>query len=264
MDCRRILLLVDGSPASKSALQAACTLAESRRASVTVTHVVLRPREADPVVEAALADLEHHGVAATGGVLVARRGEEPEAAAARAAEIGADLVVVGTRGLAGTRALLLGSFSQRLAAALDLPLVLVRAQGKAPAPDFDRWIVGTADLEEGCRLVQTVAALAPGARVHVVAVDGVVGELHVTPAHARRVIRDAVAAARDAGLLASGQIVSAPDVAPVLLRLASEHDCTAIVLGSRRPRPVDALLLGSVAQAVVHHGRLPVLLAGRE
>ena len=263
MDCARILVLVDGSAASDSALQAACALAEARRAAVAVAHVALRPRPDDPPVTAALADLEGHGVPATGKTLVTRRGEEPAAAAAYADEVGADLVVVGTRGLAGTRAVLLGSFSQRLAAEIDLPLVLVRAQGTAPAPDFDRWVVGTADLGEAARLVETVAGVAPGSRVHVVTVDGAIGDLHVTPAHARRVVKEAVARARELGLLASGQVVSAPEVAPVLLRLAGEHDCRAIILGSRRPRPVDALLLGSVAQSVVHSGRLPVLLAGR-
>ena len=175
--------------------------------------------------------------------------------AQHAAAIGADLVVVGSRGLAGAPAVLLGSFSQRVAADLDLPLVVVRAQ--PGGPDFSRWLVGTTGAGEARRLLATVASLTPGARVHIAAVAtaGVKNPVGI--------VRDAVEAARDAGLLASGQVVPGPDVAAALLEVAEDHRCGVIILGSRRPRALEALLLGSVAQEVVHEGTVPVVLSGR-
>jgi nucleotide-binding universal stress UspA family protein len=255
MDCGTILVLVDGLEPAESAVDAAAALACTHRAAVAVARVRSHDVAHDALVESAVDRLRSAGVPAEGAVLVAPSGQRAAAVAKHAASIGADLVVVGSRGLAGASAVLLGSFSQRVAAAVDLPIVVVRArQGR---PDFSRWLVGTTGRQEARRVLATIAALSPGARVHiaVVAAGGVRKPVDVA--------RDAVATARDAGLLASAQVVSGPDVASALLRIAEEHGCGVIILGSRRPRALHALLFGSVGQEIVHEGTVPVVMARR-
>jgi nucleotide-binding universal stress UspA family protein len=254
MDCAKILVLVDGRRPSNSAVDAAAALACAHRAGVAVLRI-RRRLASDQVVGAAVHRLRQSGIPSTGAVVVAERGEEAAAVAQYAAAVGADLVVVGSRGLGRIPAALLGSFSQRIAAELDLPLVIVRAQ--PPDLDLDSWLVGIADRCESRKLLETVSELKPGARVHVVAVASVGVE---DPSN---LVREAVEAARDIGLLASGQVVSGPDVAASLLRAAEDHQCGAVILGSRRPGPLEALLRGSVAQDLLHEGTVPVVLAGR-
>lgn len=255
MDCGKILVLVDGLPPAKSAVDAAAALACTHRATVAVARVRSHEVAHDAVVESAVGRLHSAGVPAEGAVLVAASGQEAAAVARHAASIGADLVVVGSRGLAGASAVLLGSFSQRIAAGLDLPIVVVRA--RRGRPDFDRWLVGTTGHPEARRLLATIAALTPGARVHiaVVATGGVRKPVDVALA--------AVVTAREAGLLASAQVVSGPDVAPALLKIAEQRRCGVIILGSRRRGTLQALLFGSVGQEVVHEGTVPVVMAGR-
>lgn len=253
MECNKILVLVDGGQPSERAVDAAAALACMHRATVAVARVRTGGGVGDAVIESALARLTKAGVPARGTVLVSPHGEEAGAVVQHAAAIGADLVMVGSRGLAGVPAVLLGSFSQRVAAELDLPIVVVPAQSAGPG--FSRWLVGAADRGEAARLLEIVASLTPGARVHIAVMSPVKNPIAI--------MRDMVDGARDLGLLASGQVVSGPDVAAALLEVAEEHRCRVIILGSRRPLPLEALVLGSVAQEVVHESRVPVVLAGR-
>jgi nucleotide-binding universal stress UspA family protein len=78
---------------------------------------------------------------------------------------------------------------------------------------------------------------------------------------ADRVAADGVRAARAAGLepVADAREATGP-VWRALLTAAAEADADVIVAGSHGYGEVKALLLGSTAQALGHHARLPLLL----
>lgn len=112
----RVLVATDGSPAAAAALAAFARLPQSEGASVELLYV--RALDADdPGGEraAALFAAQRRGVPV--GIDVRfrlARGHVAETVIARAEDIEADLVVLGTRGLTGPRGLLFGSTAERV------------------------------------------------------------------------------------------------------------------------------------------------------
>jgi nucleotide-binding universal stress UspA family protein len=140
-----IVVGVDNSEGAKAALRFALEEAKLRGASLRAVHAWQFASIGAPGIEAGtpptfgvdFADLER-GVAASlentldeaipdpGGVNVERRVVEGAAAAALVEESrGADLLVVGSRGLGGFRGLLLGSVGQQVAQHASCPVVIV-------------------------------------------------------------------------------------------------------------------------------------------
>ena len=56
-------------------------------------------------------------------------------------------------------------------------------------------------------------------------------------------------------------VVQEHAAASAIVRLARESACGLVAMGTRGRSPVVSLLLGSVAQDVLRHARLPVLLS---
>jgi nucleotide-binding universal stress UspA family protein len=78
---------------------------------------------------------------------------------------------------------------------------------------------------------------------------------------AQRMAEQGATRARDLGLEAEGLAVAdEATVGDTLVRLATERDATAVVVGSHGHRAVRALLLGSTTQEVVRHATCPVLV----
>jgi nucleotide-binding universal stress UspA family protein len=124
---RGILIATDGSAHSDRAAEAAAELALRSSLPVTAVCVATQREEeasAGANVERALAVLRAAGATATGRTPV---GRPYEAIRAVAREVGADLIVVGRRGLGGVERLLLGSTSERVAGFADCPVLIVRA-----------------------------------------------------------------------------------------------------------------------------------------
>ena len=136
---RRLLLAVDGSAAAAAAERAATELAREFRSEITVLHVerplvmtglpgewVAPPPQVDEVTAAAVKRLRRAGVAA-------RPATDPwvgpiAATIVRtAAELGADLIIVGSRGLADLEAVLRGSVSHEVLHQTEMPVVVARA-----------------------------------------------------------------------------------------------------------------------------------------
>jgi len=137
----------DGSKDSSKAVQVACTLAGKFAARVAVVHVyhspatVFAPGPGMPLPN--FADLEQaaeesgRSVLAKGVEIASRAGvrargelmESPsavEAIVTFASEEGADLIVVGTRGMTGFKKLLLGSVSSGVVSHSRCPVLVVR------------------------------------------------------------------------------------------------------------------------------------------
>jgi nucleotide-binding universal stress UspA family protein len=136
-----VLVAVDGSPAADAALLRAVALAGRIGANLTVLHVAepaRLPSSFDPPRTYALAEstARLHGEriladarALAGGVPLATEmhfGDPSEVICRRATELGADLVVVGSRGLGAIERVLLGSVSDAVIRCAPCSVLVVR------------------------------------------------------------------------------------------------------------------------------------------
>ena len=144
---KRIFVGLDGGPSARLALNEAIRIALASGGEVTCAYVVEhRPQLVDvdagfaaerdrdaaataaatPVLDDARAVLAQQHVPGTVRALDAY-GEDVAAVLMRtAAEVGADLIVMGTSGRHGLRRLLLGSVAESLLRSADRPVLLVR------------------------------------------------------------------------------------------------------------------------------------------
>ena len=148
----KIVIATDGSPTGKAAVTAGVELAAEEGARAVIVHVVsildfaehdngsapagpqrLPRTEDDAVLEDALAEAAEHGVAATAELLV---GYPPKQIVRLAAELGADLIVVGSRGLSRLQGVVMGSTSREVLRHAGRPVLVVQPV-RAPVPAGD-------------------------------------------------------------------------------------------------------------------------------
>jgi nucleotide-binding universal stress UspA family protein len=139
----RIVVGVDGSEHAVRALRWAVAEARLRDAELVLVHVATHPGLSPPtpatpqtqaelarlsrelVIDEALAAVRTEGIAVERRPLLGHPAEELAAAAE-----GADLLVVGARGLGGFRGLLLGSVTQHLLASATCPVAVIVPDGR--------------------------------------------------------------------------------------------------------------------------------------
>jgi nucleotide-binding universal stress UspA family protein len=278
----RILLATDGSEASRAAVDATIAIAKSPTAKVRVAHVwnlevhhrhgqwdVEVRSEAEKLVDAAVERLFRAGVIAQREIIRADSNHVAAAIAFSAKNFGADLVVIGSRGLSDWQSLTQHSISHQLLCAVDCPLLIVRG---LPAGATGRTskillaIAGGDDLAPGVRAAVAVAE--PGAYVMVVhvaqAIFGLQGFAYVEPSDE---IRDTMARACglviDAGIKVQGMVAHQGPVAKAVAEIAQDWNADLIVIGSSRMRDIASLFLGSVSHDLLHMTDRPVLIAER-
>jgi nucleotide-binding universal stress UspA family protein len=136
----RIVLGIDGSDHAVKAATVAAELAKAVGAEVLVLHVLERmaaskggpatdlelPRDAASLVETAAARLKEDGIKTTEKVVTAPSGRVVPEILGAAEEAGADLIVVGSRGLSDFSGLLIGSVSHKLIQHANCPVLVVR------------------------------------------------------------------------------------------------------------------------------------------
>ncbi len=121
------------------------------------------------------------------------------------------------------------------------------------------------------RHVAGLARLVPGLEVHVVSVqptgeDWIVRRL-IRPEElaemerewSQAVMEPACTILREAGIEPHCHLIQG-EVAPSIVRLASELQCDQIVMGTRGQSALTGLLMGSVATKVLHLSPIPVTL----
>jgi len=278
----RILLATDGSEASQAAVDATIAIAKSPIAKVMVAHVwnlevhhrhghwdVEVRSDAAKLVDAAVERVLRAGVIAEREIIRADRNHVAAAIAIAAKNFGADLVVIGSRGLSDWQSLTQHSVSHQLLCAVDCPLVIVRglpAGATAGASKILLAIAGGDDLAPGVRAAVAVAQ--PGASVMVVhvaqAIFGLEGFAYV---ESDEEIRDTMARACgfviDAGINVQGMIAHEGPVAKAVAEIAQDWNADLIVIGSSRMRDLASLFLGSVSHDLLHLTDRPVLIAER-
>jgi nucleotide-binding universal stress UspA family protein len=277
-----LLIGVDGSEDSRTALRWAASLADDRRLPLRAmwawhypSDTVLRvgridlpdADHTDELIGQQLAHLLADVLGDAASDVEPAVGRGPAAAALlRAAQDGARMVVVGSRGLGGFKGLLLGSVSRQLCEHAPCPVTVVRhAEPDAPVR-LRTIVVGTDGSEHAAAAMRCAAELAaesgaelvvanaagPGDVVHPRDVDP-----HVDLGVRRTMVEGWCAPIRELGVEHHIAVVEG-DARTALLDVASDRKADLLVVGSRGHGRVTRLLLGSVATSVVQHSELPV------
>lgn len=286
---RKLLVAVDFSETSERALSAALELGRRFSAEVHVVHALEVPlpifepyavavppsfatdarKAAEEKLARAAARVKEAGLSGT-----SQLGEVPaaKAIAARAREIGADLVVVGTHGHTGLRHVVLGSVAEGTVRESPCSVLTVKGQG-APAFPPKVVAVGVDFSDPSAEAVAAASELAQefGAALHLVhALDLRIPfvtpyEVAVPDAFlesARQAALDRLGALveekRAAGLEVKAHLASSPPAA-ALTEVAEQIHADLLVTGSRGLTGLKHVILGSVAERTLRHAPCSVL-----
>jgi nucleotide-binding universal stress UspA family protein len=197
-----------------------------------------------------------------------------------AEEVGAGLIVLGSRGLGGVRRALMGSVSDSVVRHAHCPVMVVREE---PVVFPTKILLATDGAEEAKLASSTAADLArsTNSELHVVYVEPVsyVYEMEAWESSRADIRDDLERAAKEtadsrvqeqeqkieeAGAQIAGTHarVGFPDAE--IVGLAGRLGAGLIVMGSRGRGPLKRALLGSVSDSVVRHAHCPVLVVRPE
>jgi nucleotide-binding universal stress UspA family protein len=295
----RILLATDGSPEAERALGTAAVLSEKLGAELHLVSVEPMPdplswpearmmspelrgdvREraedaAREMLEGQAQKARERGAEVSGVHAVAGR---PDAELVRVAEeVGAGLVVMGSRGLGPVRRAVMGSVSLSVVHHSHCSVLVVREDGKLPGP-----ILLAVDGSEQARVAAEAAAeisASTGSGLHVLFVMPTAAHLYGHHFYSRELkesIRER--AENDVRAFLDEQVgwiedhggkvedthmaVGRPDAE--IVKLAEELGAGLTVVGSRGLGGVRRALVGSVSDSVVRHAHGPVLVVRSE
>jgi nucleotide-binding universal stress UspA family protein len=272
---QKVLLATDGLENTALAARAAVDLAKGGGAELHVVHVwhTIPSPHYDRLIRSGLRDagretldeqvrwIEEEGVAVAGSYL--REGRPVEEIVGQAEEIGAGLLVVGSRGMGRLGRLVMGSVSTGLAHRSSCPVLIVR-EGEEEWPP-ERVLVGYGSFEDTERAGLLGAGLgrALGARVELVGV--VEGEDAVAREAGLREMERALAARADE---IEGVVWLRPRVRPlvgdvprVILDVLAEEEKPALLsFGSRVLGRAGRVMVGGVLDRVLGETGGPVLV----
>jgi len=296
MTIARILCPVDFSDASQHAVEHALALARWVNASVAALHVCnpllmpvpTLPPPIDRVPDAELQrvrQLTAERFKAAGGddvdVLV-DIGQPALCILERAAELPADLIVMGTHGASGFEHLVLGSVTEKVLRKANCPVLTVppRARTTSSLPfrhllcaiDFSDWSV--AALELACSLARPSRSVLT--LLHVIewpweeppppALEELPREQAAALAEYRRYLEtsaklrlDTLGGQVGAGVCPPRSRVAHGKAYVEILRTAASTGADLIVMGVRGRRATDVMLFGSTTNQVVRRASCPVL-----
>lgn len=204
-----------------------------------------------------------------------RTGESAREILASAHEFGADLLVIGSRGISGIEEFFLGSVARNVAHHTKIPVLIVHSGGKSPKRvlvAFD----GSNHARDAVALLQTIS-LGDDCEFQVtsvyrpympVVVGGVgdpslidaLGEIHAEERHEIKAqLSAATESLRNAGLKTTGELRSG-DPATQLIEAVNDFGADLVVLGSKGVSGVEGLLVGSVADRILSKVRCSILL----
>jgi nucleotide-binding universal stress UspA family protein len=292
-------LATDGSPNSQQAAQVAAKIAKSFDSKVTVLSAIpsisakAAPLEgeyysrlidkADDNADRAASIFKKAGVSVSEKEVPKGRASTVETIVDYAAQDKTDLIVMGSRGLGGLRRAVLGSVSSGVAAHAPCATLVVWPSG-GEADDADpairRILVAIDGSQNGQRALEAAVDMTKGLKVelriaHIVHIPTLFWSMGVpgSAVPTERIEEDAEKAARQllakAVKFANGSgVADAKDelvndlVSPWqgIVELAEHDDADVIVVGTRGNGGFKKLLLGSVANSVLHYAHRSVLV----
>ena len=286
---KEILIPVDGSPSSEQAAKVGLELARLLRANLTFTNVVDQGTSFTP-------DERHRSKRLIGNALVEfwankakaldlhaipnlATGPNTAKAICQVAEYEAsDLIVMGTHGREGLARAIWGSVAEQVAHETPIPVMFVRHTERPITPRFKRILVPIdADqirhtvIAHAIELAQRLQAKLEF--LHVTVDPAVVfGELDLEPVYNERMRSETRQIMRKT-LDQIGTESLEPEqvelselragfeaVNRTILRHARRTDTDLIVMGTNARTGVMKFIIGSVAESVIHHAEIPVLL----
>ncbi len=278
----RIFLATDGSEAAQAAIDATIAIAKSPTVKVKVAHVWnlevhhrhghwdLEVRsEAAKLVDATVMRLFKAGVIAERQIIRADSDHVAAAIAVEAKEFGADLVVIGSRGLSDWQSLRQHSVGHQLLCAVDCPVLIVRSMAAGGPPKVTKILLAIAGADDLAPAARAAVAVAPPeASVMVVHVaQAIVGVQGFAFVESEDEIRETMARActlmGDAGVEVQGMIAHQGPVSKAVAEIAADWNADLIVVGSSRMGDIGSLFLGSVSHDLLHMTDRPVLIAER-
>ena len=232
-------------------------------------------REARKVLEDQTRKIEEAGGSVAGSYPVVGRPDEQIVRLAE--ELGAGLIVVGSRGLGGMRRVLLGSVSDSIVSHAHCPVLVVRGEGREGA-DFSPGKVlialdGSDEADLALRAAVEVSA-GTGAGLHLAYVlptdhnpfphfygmDKYEADLERAKQDSRTYLEKQKERIEDEGGSVAEVHVRSGRPDEEIVRLSEELDAALVVLGSRGLGGVKRALMGSVSSSVVRHAGCPVLV----
>jgi nucleotide-binding universal stress UspA family protein len=302
----KVLLAIDGSKEAELAARSAAELADKTGSELHVVHVFgITPwypaysdatdldgaELGDPVLEEdlqrsseqrarELLDAEVEKLRSVGGTLAQAHlveGGVPQEIVGLAEEIGAGLLVVGSRGRGGIRRALMGSVSDSVVRHAHCPVLVVRDGERESDYLPGRILLAVDGSEEASAAVRTAVDLAErtSSELHVVHVGEVTPVSHPErrgyharyeqlQEEARRLLEEQVDEVKSAGgTVARAHLrMGRPDEEIVLL--GEEIGATLIVTGSRGLGGMRRALMGSASDSIVRHAHCPVLVVRQE
>jgi len=293
----KILLATDGSDGARLASEVASRIAKAFDSEVTILSAIpslsatAAPLEgeyysrlvnkADDNADAAAAVFKKAGVSAT-------EKEIPQGSASvvgriveTAAEEKAGLIVMGTRGLGGFRRAVLGSVSSAVAAHAGCATLVVRSTKKGAAGgDIKKVLVAIDDSQNAQRALEAAVELANRFKAelritHVVYVPmfswsmGIPGSTSAVDQIeedaenlGKKLLTKAVKFAKSNGAADVKEELVTDLTAPAqaIVRIAERTGTDVIVMGTRGNGGFKKLLMGSVANSVLHYAGCSVLV----
>ncbi len=278
----RILLATDGSEEAELAARTAADLAGKTGSELHVVHVLALPPETlhDPFGADAREEFERSGRArldelvgrleASGGEVVGahfRIGSPAAQIVAQAEELGAGLVVLGSRGLGAMSRALMGSVSDSVVRHAPCPVLVVREE----PPTFPTRILLATDGSEEAMLAASAAAelaKATDSELHVVTVGPFLPTIFAAteeePARmareARRTLDEQVRRIRAGHRTVTQAHLRLGGSAEEIVALAEDVGAGLVVMGSRGRGGIRRALMGSASERVVRHAHCPVMV----
>lgn len=292
---KNILVPLDGSPLSETALPAASHLAVALGARITLVHVV---EENAPSEVHGEPHLQDQSAAEAYLRAVAQRAFPPEvpvqchvheevvarvpdSIVSHVGEFGSDLIVMCSHGQGGMRDFLIGSIAQQVISIGQTPTLVIHPAANVPAEFHCRHLLvpldGHPDHEQGLAVAADLARICDGS-LYLIMVIPTPGKLTGGWTATRRLMPGATAqfldmqaeeaerylarhtkTLRQQGVTTSSKVFRG-DPAPAILEAADRLSADLIVLGTHGTTGMEAFMEGTLIPRLSARGGIPLLL----
>lgn len=264
-----VVVGVDGSSMSFTAVEAAATAAARRGAALRVVHaeVPVKPRllVPDPASRTLVHEAAAHALVVAPEIVVTTAVVTGDVVHVLEAESqAADLIVVGSRGMGRITGLLLGSTPVSLAARSHCPVMTVREKHRtsADAGPVVLGIDGSPDSDEAVNVAFAEAAQRQAELLAVHAWQPDKASPDKDPESVEQLLAQAITGRTDAHPDIAVRRDLVDGKAPEVLVEASKA-AQLLIVGARGRSGIAGLLLGSVSQAVMNRAHCPVVTVRR-